>query len=134
MPVTVDLPLVPPTAMPSGAALNSSASSSGRAIRGAPSSAARTTSGTVSSIAAEVTTIWSAPVMPLPSCGKRAMPRAAQEFELGREPALVERAVGARDPVPAALHDQRQRQHAAAADAAEEIGFGLAHAAALLGE
>src|SRR3712207_8241377 len=45
MPVTVDLPLVPPTAILLGAALNSSASSSGRFTRSAPSSVALTTSG-----------------------------------------------------------------------------------------
>ena len=46
MPVTVDLPLVPPTAMPIGAALNSSASSSARLIRSRPSAFAFTMSGT----------------------------------------------------------------------------------------
>jgi hypothetical protein len=55
MPVTVDLPLVPPMAMPQGATLNSRASSSARLIRGQPSSRARTISGTVSSTAAEAT-------------------------------------------------------------------------------
>jgi hypothetical protein len=74
MPVTVDLPLVPPTAMPVGAALNSVASSSARVMRGQPSSLARTTSGTVSSIAAEATRVCSAEVTPLPSCGKSSKP------------------------------------------------------------
>ena len=58
MPVTVDLPLVPPTAMLVAAAFRSSASSSGRALRGRPSSFARTTSGTLSSTAAEATSVW----------------------------------------------------------------------------
>jgi hypothetical protein len=76
MPVVVDFPLVPPTAMPSGAALNSRASSSARRSAGMPSRRAATTSGTVSSTAAEVTRICSARVTPLPSCACSGMPRA----------------------------------------------------------
>ena len=57
------------------------------------------TSGTVSSTAAEATTIWSARVMPLPSCGKSAMPCARRKSNLCAVPALVERAVGAGDRV-----------------------------------
>ena len=74
IPVTVDLPLVPPTAIPTGAALNKAESSSARLIRAQPSSRARTTSGTVSSTAAEATSVWSAAEMPLPSCGWSAKP------------------------------------------------------------
>ncbi len=74
IPVTVDLPLVPPTAIPVGAALNRPESSSARVIRRQPSSLARTISGTLSSIAAEATRTCSAEMMPLPSCGNRAMP------------------------------------------------------------
>ena len=76
MPVVVDLPLVPPTAMLCGAALNSWASSSARRITGTPRRRADCTSGTVSSTAAEVTRICSARVTPLPSCGCRPMPRS----------------------------------------------------------
>jgi hypothetical protein len=79
MPVTVDLPLVPPMAMPVGAALNSVASSSARLMRGQPSSLARTTSGTVSSTAAEATSVWRGEVMPLPSCGKSVKPRLSSQ-------------------------------------------------------
>ena len=133
MPVTVDLPLVPPTAMPSRGGVEQR----GEQLRpGDPRRADR---------------------LGLDHIGHRLLDRrggdddligaddaaavlreqgdaaCAQEFELGGEPALVERPVRAGDLVPAALDDQRQRQHAAAADAAEEIGFGLAHRLALLG-
>ena len=123
MPVVVDLPLVPATPMLRRAALNSSASSCGAGDQaGAPTRRAACTSGTVSSTAAEVTTIWSGPVTPLPSCGNSAMPRARRKSNFCARAALVERAVGARDRGAPGLHDQRERQHAAAADAAEEIG------------
>jgi hypothetical protein len=56
---------------------------------------------------------------------------ALEEFELVGEPALVERAVRPLDLKAAGADDAGQRQHAAAADAAEEI-FGLVHAPALL--
>ena len=79
IPVTVDFPLVPPTAIPCGAALNRVASSSARLIREQPSSRARTTSGTLSSTAAEATSVWSAETMPLPSCGCSAMPRLSSQ-------------------------------------------------------
>ena len=45
----------------------------------------------------------------------------AQELELLREPALVERTVGALHGTALGAQDQRQRQHSATADAAEEI-------------
>jgi len=79
MPVTVDLPLVPPTAMDCGAALNSVASNCARLIRAQPSSSARTTSGTVSSTAAEATSVWLAVVIPLPSCGNRVKPSVSSQ-------------------------------------------------------
>ena len=79
MPVTVDLPLVPPTAMPVSAALNRVASSSARVMRGQPSSRARTTSGTVSSIAAEATSVWLLEVTPLPSCGNSLKPARSSQ-------------------------------------------------------
>ncbi len=82
MPVTVDLPLVPPTAMPMGAALNNKARSSARLMRFRPSAFAFTMSGTWSSIAAVATKIWSALVRPLPSCGKRAMPWLSRKLNL----------------------------------------------------
>ena len=69
IPVTVLLPLVPPTAIRTGAALNSLASSCARDRRGQPSSFARTISGTLSSTAAEATSTCSGAVIPLPSCG-----------------------------------------------------------------
>ena len=73
MPVTVDLPLVPPTATLRCAAFSSLARNCGRVRWGRPSSFARTTSGTVASTAAEVTS-----VMPLrspdPSCGNSWIP------------------------------------------------------------
>src|SRR3546814_14812605 len=55
MPVVVDLPLVPPTAMPVGAALNRRARSWGRVICLVPRRRAAWTSGTVSATAADVT-------------------------------------------------------------------------------
>jgi hypothetical protein len=53
MPVTVDFPLVPPTATLRGALLNKSASSSARVMRAQPKAFALATSGTLSSIAAD---------------------------------------------------------------------------------
>ena len=96
MPVTVDLPLVPPTATLRCAALSSCARNSGRVRCVRPSSFARTTSGTVGSTAAEVTSV-------IPSCKPGAVLREqldaerAQIVELVRRPPGVERAVGARD-------------------------------------
>ncbi len=127
MPVVVDLPLVPPTAMLSGAALNSSASSSARVVMVAPTRRAACTSGTVSSTAAEVTRIWSARVTPLPSWRKSAMPCARRNSNFCAGAALVERAVRARDGEALGPQDQRERQHAAAADAAEEIRSRVIH-------
>jgi len=83
MPVVVDLPLVPPMAMPVGAALNSSANSSARVMRASPSRAAARTSGTVSSTAADATRICSGRVSPLPSCLCSPMPRARRKSNLG---------------------------------------------------
>ena len=57
IPVVVDLPLVPPTAMLRAAPLNRSAKSSARVIRVAPTLNAAATSGTVSSTAADATRI-----------------------------------------------------------------------------
>ncbi len=57
IPVVVDLPLVPATPMPMGAALNRSASKSARDIRRIPRRFAARTSGTVSSMAVEATRI-----------------------------------------------------------------------------
>ena len=74
MPVVVDLPLVPPTAMLCGAALKSWASNSARRITGTPSRRAACTSGTVSSTAADVTRICSARVTPLPSWACSSIP------------------------------------------------------------
>jgi len=79
MPVTVDLPLVPPIAIEVGAALNRADSNSARLARRQPSSLARATSGTVSSIAALATRTCSGRVMPLPSCGNRAIPCASNQ-------------------------------------------------------
>ena len=62
------------------------------------------------------------------------MPRLREEVELGGEPALVERRGRSPRPRRRGPDDQRQRQHAAAADAAEEIGFGLAHRARPIGK
>ena len=79
MPVTVDLPEVPPMAIPKGAALNNVARSCARLMRGQPSSFARITSGTVSSTAAEATSVCTAPEMPLPSCGCSSKPRLSSQ-------------------------------------------------------
>jgi hypothetical protein len=57
---------------------------------------------------------------------------AFQKGELVGHPALVERAVGTFHLEPAGAHDRGEGEHAAAADAAEKIGFGLSHGAALL--
>jgi hypothetical protein len=46
--------------------------------------------------------------------------------------ALIQRPIGAGHSRALRLNDHRQRQHAAAADTAEEIGFGASHGAALL--
>ena len=98
MPVTVDLPLVPPTATLRCAALNSSASNSGRvSARSAELVGARTTSGTVSSTAAEVTSDLLGAGRPAAVLREQLRCRRAQEVELVRRAALVERAVGARD-------------------------------------
>src|SRR3546814_8941968 len=51
--------------------------------------------------------------------------------ELARRAPLVATAVRARDPRPARRDDHCQRQHARAADAAEEIGFVFGHGGAL---
>ena len=83
MPVTVDLPLVPPTAIGMAAALNNRASNWGRDRRLAPIALALTMSGTLSSIAAEATTIWSALVRPLPSWGKSSIPRCRRNSNFG---------------------------------------------------
>ena len=53
IPVTVDLPEVPPTAIEHVARLNNCDNSSARLNRAQPSSRARATSGTLSSIAAD---------------------------------------------------------------------------------
>ena len=121
MPVVVDLPLVPATPMALGAALNSSASSSARSISRARTRRAACTSGTVSSTAADVTTIVSGLVTPDAVLRKERDPVGAQELELLGQAALVERAVGAGNLGAVGAQDQRQRQHAAAADAAKEI-------------
>ncbi|MEI9886177.1 MAG: hypothetical protein WDN08_06675 [Rhizomicrobium sp.] len=105
-----------------GASLKSCDNSSARSISVAPTRRAAWTSGIVPSTAAEVTTMVSGPATPLPSCGTRAMPLAPQKGELVGEPPLVEGAVGTGYGLAARFEDQRQRQHAAAAHAAEEIG------------
>ena len=81
MPVTVDLPLVPPMAMGSGAALNSSASNWARVLRGQPSRLAAAISGTSSSIAALAISVCPA-FRPLPSCGNSVMPLARNQSNL----------------------------------------------------
>ena len=134
MPVVVDLPLVPATPIEIGAALNISASSSARVISRAPARRAACTSGTLSSTAAEVTRIWSAPGQARAVLREEGHAAGAQEVELLRRAALVERAVGALDLVALGLDDQGQGQHAAAADAAEEIGFSRGHLAVLIGQ
>jgi len=50
-----------------------------------------------------------------------------QEIEFGCRPALVERAIRPRYGGAMAAQNQRQRQHPAAADAAEEIGLRALH-------
>ena len=73
IPVTVDLPLVPPTATLRCAALSNWARNCGRVMWGRPSARARTTSGTLSSTAPDVTSVmpgWT----PEPSCGNSEMP------------------------------------------------------------
>jgi hypothetical protein len=73
IPVTVDLPLVPPTATLRCASLSNFARNSGRVKWARRSSRARTTSGTVSSTAAEVTSVIPG-CRPEPSCGNNWMP------------------------------------------------------------
>jgi hypothetical protein len=74
MPVTVDLPLVPATAIPAPLVLNRIELSSARVSLRQPSSAARAISGTLSSTAALATTTWSGERTPLPSCGYSTNP------------------------------------------------------------
>jgi hypothetical protein len=57
---------------------------------------------------------------------------AFQKGELVGDAALVERTVGAFHVEAAGADDGGEGEHAAAADAAEKIGFGLCHRAALL--
>ena len=83
MPVTVDLPLVPPIATLRGAVLNRLARSSARVMRAQPSAFALAMSGTLSSIAADAIRIWSPFIRPLPSCGKRSMPRLCSHANFG---------------------------------------------------
>ena len=52
---------------------------------------------------------------------------AAEIIELGRQPPGVERAVGPGDPGTPRAQDRGERQHAAAADAAEKVSGGIAH-------
>ena len=73
IPVTVDLPLVPPTATLLCAALSNCANSCGRVTRSSPSSTARTTSGMVGSTAADVTRVMPS-ASPLPSCAWSGIP------------------------------------------------------------
>ena len=124
MPVTVDLPLVPPTAIPVSAALNRRASSSARVIRSSAEAAGGLDVGHGLLDRGRgdedlVRTGQAAAVL-----REKRDAAAAQKVELGGGPALVERAVGAGDLGALAVDDRGQRQHAAAADAAEEIGFG----------
>src|SRR6478735_3858458 len=57
----------------------------------------------------------------------QAHPAALQEVELGAHAPLVQGPVGAVHPGAAGLDDQRQGRHAAAADAAKEIGCVASH-------
>ncbi|MEJ1968200.1 MAG: hypothetical protein WDN03_06110 [Rhizomicrobium sp.] len=122
MAVVVDLPLVPATPTAPGESLNSSARSSARSIVLAPTRRAAWTSGTVSSTAAEATRTVVLRREAAAVLREERDAGSAQIIELGRQPALVEGAVGAGHRGAARLQDQRERQHAAAADAAEEIG------------
>ena len=79
IPVVVDLPQVPPIAMPWDAALNIPASNSARVVRAAPTRPAARTSGTVASTAADATRICEGPVSPLPSWGWSRMPWARRK-------------------------------------------------------
>src|SRR5829696_3628271 len=91
MPVTVDFPLVPPTATLRCASFSSWARNCGRVRCVRPSSRARTTSGTVSSTAAEVTSSMPG-CSPDPSCGNSWMPSDFRYSNLcGVRPASSER-------------------------------------------
>ena len=127
MPTVVDLPLVPATPTLKSARLNSSASSFARVMMVAPTRRAACTSGTVSSTAVEVTRIWSAAADAAAVLRVQHDPAAAQEIESFGVASLVERAVGAFHPSAARLDDQGERSHAATADAAEKVVFGLGH-------
>ena len=119
---SVDLPLVPATPTLRGAALNSCGEQLGAGHqRRADARAPPARRAPCLSTAAEVTTVWSARVTPLPSCGKQrdAVARAGNRTSAPCGPG---RARGrSRRPRALRAQDQRQRQHAAAADAAEEI-------------
>ena len=121
MPVTVDLPLVPPTATLRCAALSSLARNCGRVRCVRPSSLARTTSGTVG-LDRGGGDQGHALLQARSVLREQLDAERAQIVELVRRAPGVERAVRARDLGAAGADDGGERQHAAAADAAEEDG------------
>ena len=97
MPVTVDLPLVPPTAIGIVASLNRSASISARVRRAQPRRSAATMSGTVGSIAAEAIDDLVGRSDPAAVLREQLDAQIAEILELGGQPRLVEAAVRPRD-------------------------------------
>ena len=125
MPVVVDLPDVPPTAMETFAELTSWASSCGpRDLRAAEGFGVDDVGhGVFDGGGGDEELVRAGDA----GAVLRVEPDAAgfQEVELGGGAAGVERAVRAFDVVAAGLDDQGERQHSAAADAAEEVGSGV---------
>ena len=127
MPVVVDFPLVPATPIASGAALNNCASKFG------PRHHARTRPPRRDDVGdcrldrrrRDHDLIRASDTAAVLCIELNAA--CAQEGEFRRRPPLVERTVGAFDLKTLVAQDQCQRQHAAPADAAEEITLFVIH-------
>ncbi len=132
MPVTVDLPLVPPTAIAGAGGVEQMGEQFGS---GDPLEAEAAGGGDVGHALLDrgggdedLAGPGAAAVL-----GEEGDALGAQIVELGGGSALVEGAVGAGHLGAAGAQDRGEGEHAAAADPAEEIGFGAGHRAALLG-
>ena len=111
---TVDLPLVPVTAMVRCSATKC-ASSSERCTSGTPSRRAAARSGTPLSTAVETTSAAQSPATPLPSWGTTPMPSRSSCARASGALAAVEGAVAAADAAAAHRLELGERAHAAAA-------------------
>ena len=121
MPTVVDFPLVPATPTLKAEALKSSARSFARVVTAAPMRRAACTSGMVSSTAAEVTRIWLARRMPLPSCGCSSTPRERRKSNRSvLRPWSSARSEPSTRPPPAWMI-KGERGHATTADAAKKV-------------